>query len=212
MSITNGYTTLALLKAELGIPTSTTVYDTRAEAAAAAASRQIDGHCGRRFWQDGSVVPREYFAEDAFTVYTDDISTATGLVVKIDDTDAGTFATTLTVSTHFILLPTNAADKVPVWPWSEIRVVDTVAGSFPMSGSGRPGVQVTAKFGWPAVPDDVAKACLVQATQLYKAADAVFGGLSVGDAGFMRVQASLNPLAVGLLEPYVRRSFVRDAG
>ena len=47
MSITNGYTTLALLKGEVGIPATTTTNDTRLEAAAAAASRQIDGHTGR---------------------------------------------------------------------------------------------------------------------------------------------------------------------
>ena len=209
MTITNGYTTLPLLKAELGIPPTTTKNDTRLEAAVAAASRQIDGHCARRYWQDSSVVTREYFPDDPYTCWVDDISTLTGLIVKIDPSDTGTFSTTLTITTHYIVLPTNAADMVPARPWEKVRIVNPDGGTFPMSGSGRPGVQITAKFGWPAVPDDVAKACLIQATQLYKASDAVFGGLSFGDAGFMRVRGALNPMAEGLLEPYVRYGFPR---
>jgi hypothetical protein len=133
---------------------------------------------------------------------TDDISTVTGLIVKTDTADTGAFDTTLTITTEFLVLPLNAADRVPVWPYTELRLVDVQ--SFPMSRSGRPGVQVTAKFGWPAVPDDVTKATLIQAVQLFKANSAVFGGLSFGDAGFMRVREGLNPIAADLLRPYVR--------
>ena len=66
-------------------------------------------------------------------------------------------------------------------------------------------VQITAKFGWPAIPDDVEKACLVQAAQLFKASDAVFGGVAIGmDGGVLRVRSSLNPMAEGLLEGYCK--------
>ena len=199
MAIVNGYATLAQIKADIGITGSTD--DTRLELAVAAASRQIDGHCGRRFWQDGSVVTREFYADNAFEVYVDDISTTTGLIVKIDDADSGAFGTTLTITTQFVLLPPNAPDRVPVWPYTAVRVVDGT--SLPRSSSGRPGVQITAKFGWPAVPDDVTRACLVQAIQLFKAGDAVFGGIQVGLDGFvLRVRSSLNPIAEALLEPY----------
>ena len=203
MAISNGYTTLALLKAELGIPTATTTYDTKAEQAVEAASRQIDGHCGRRFWQDGSVVVREFYADNFQECFTDDISTTTGLIVKTDSNQDGTYATTLTISTNFIVLPTNAGDRSPVWPYEMLRIVDGTS-AFTVEDFGRPGVQVTAKFGWPAVPTDIAKACLIQATQLFKASDAVFGGMSFGDGGFMRVRSDLTPMAVGLLAPYCK--------
>lgn len=202
MTITNGYCTLAELQSEAS--TSAAGEVTKMEVAIAAASRQIDGYCDRRFWQDATVVDRVYWADDARTVYVDDISTTTGLVVKCDDNDDGTFATTLTINTDFILLDANAADMVPVWPYTQLRIVGVNTLGFPVFSSGRPGVQVTAKFGWPAIPDDIRKACIIQAHQLWKAKDAVFGGLSFGDSGFMRVRDTMNPMAAALLEPYCR--------
>lgn len=203
MAIVNGYCELAELQEEAGTDAAGEV--PKMEIAIAAASRQIDGHCDRRFWQDGSVVARQYWPDNWAELFTDDISTATGLVVAVDDNDDGTFATTLTVGTDFILLEPNAADRVPAWPHTGLRIVNSSV-RFPMYGSGRPGVQVTAKFGWPAIPDDVTKACIIQAHQLWKAKDAVFGGLSFGDSGFMRVREMLNPMAAALLAPYCKPS------
>lgn len=200
MAITNGYTTQTIVAAELGITSPSATQQTQIDAAVNAASRQIDAHTGRRFWQDGTVQTREFYADSWEFCPVDDISTTTGLVVKLDDADTGAFGTTLTISTHFILHPLNAADRVPVWPFTGIRIVDS-GYRFPMSSSGRPGVQVTAKFGWPAVPDDVAQACAIQAVQLYKSSQAVFGGLSF-DAGILRVRDTLNPLAAALVEGY----------
>lgn len=202
MTATNPYCDRDDLKVDLSI--RTVDHDARLDAAIAAASRQIDGYTGQRFWQDGSVVAREFFAEDYQTVRVDEgISTVTGLIVKTDDNDDGTFETTHTIATEFILWPPNAADEVPVRPYRAVRLVD--GDAFPMSASGRPGVQITAKFGWPAVPDDVTKACLIQASQLFKASDAVFGAVQVGVDGYaLRVRQSLNPMAMALLEPYVR--------
>ena len=204
MALTNAYATLAQLKAENNIGGADTSYDTKLEIALNAASRQIDGYCGGRFfYQDAALSVRTFYADDGETCFVDDISTTTGLIVKTDDNDDGTFENTLTLNTHFILLPTNAAAKHPVEPYTCIRLVDSGITAFPMSYSGRPGVQVTAKFGWPAVPDDVEKACLIQATQLFKASDAVFGGLSF-EAGILRVRDTLNPMAAALVERYCK--------
>ena len=147
------------------------------------------------------MVAREFVAENGYCLETGDISTATGLIVKIDEGADGTFETTLTQGTDFLLLPLNAADEVPVQPYTEIHVTDNYY--FPRFANGRPGVQVTAKFGWPAVPDNVEKACIIQAIQLFKAKDAAFGVASFGDlGGGLRVQAGLNPLAKALVAPY----------
>jgi hypothetical protein len=208
MAITNGYTSLAAVKDELG--RSDVSNDARIEAAINSASRQIDDYTGRRFWQDSTVVAREFYADDYSELMSTpeaviDISTATGLIVKLDTGDAGTFATTLTINNHFVLTPPNAADEGE--PYTGIRLVDGLY-SFPMSSSGRPGVQITAKFGWAAVPDPVAQACLIQSVLLYKATDAALGGLSFGDGAFLRVRGGLNEVARSLVDRY---SFARVA-
>lgn len=207
MTLVNCYATLAQVKAELNI--TTTTHDTTLDIAINGASRQIDGHCGWRFWQDGSVVAREFYALNyrccdlLFQPESTDgagISTTTGLIVKIDEDGDGTFETTLAITTDFILKPLNAADRVPVWPYTEVYLADNYR--FPCLANGRPGVQVTAKFGWPAVPDDVTKACLIQAAQLFKAKDTAFDVADFGQEGPIRVGQPMNKLARGLLAPY----------
>jgi hypothetical protein len=126
-----------------------------------------------------------------------DISTTTGLVVKLDTGDNGGFATTVTISTQFVLTPPNAADDGE--PYTGIMLVD--GDAFPQS-SRRPGCQVTAKFGWASVPEAVQQACLIQSVLLFKATDAAMGGLSFGDGAFMRVRGGLNPIALSLVDRY----------
>lgn len=202
MSITSGYTTLAFMRAELGYKIATDTDDDAAiERSVEAASRQIDGWCGRKFWVDSDVVAREFYADSPRVCFVDDISTVTGLVVKIDEDGSGSFETTITIATDFILLPRNAADMTPVWPYTEIVLADNY--SFPRPGNGRAGVEVTAKFGWPAVPDDVEKACVVQAAMLFKAKDAPLGVAGFDQMGSaMRVRSDLHPMAKSLLAPY----------
>ena len=199
------YCTAAELKADLGVGDSAD--DLSINSAIAAASREIDGHCGRSFWQDTEVVTREFFATSAMCVDLLDqpgeqpareISTATGLIVKSDD-GTGAFASTLTISTGFLLYPRNAA--ADGFPYSEIKVVDGTG--FSRTYNDRATVQITARFGWPSIPDDVNKACRIQAAQLFKAKDAAFGVVSFGDAGALRVGSKrLHPVAAGLLERY----------
>ena len=206
MAIVNGYADLDSFKAQMRIPVNDVTDDARLEAAIAAASRQIDGHTGRRFWQDSTVVDRQFYADNARICHVDDISTTSGLIVKVDDDDDGVFETTLTVTSNYIVRPVNAADMVPVHPFTEIVLVDSNgAVSLPVHGSGRPGVQITARFGWPAIPDDVTKACLVQAGMLFKADDASLGAVQFADAGVaLRMQNRLHPVAEALLEPYCK--------
>lgn len=208
MAITRGYATLAQLRSEIGnYESSDTADDSKLELAVEAASRQIDAYCGQRFWQDDSVAIREFYADSKRCCYVDTdkaagISTTTGLIVKIDDDGDGTFETTLTIATDFILLPRNAEDEdTPDRPYTEVWLADNYY--FPLLSNGRPGVQVTAKFGWAAVPDDVEKACLIQAEMLFKVKDAPFGVASFGMEGnALRVRSKLHPLAEGLLADY----------
>lgn len=198
------YCTIDQLRDELGSYSSTDLSDdAKLQRAINAACRQIDGWCGQRFWRDAAVATREFHPDDSRLLYVEEgISTTTGLIVKIDDTGAGTYGTTLTLATDFLLRPENAADLSPAVPYTEVWAADNY--SFPSLANGRPGVQITARFGWPTVPDDVVQAALIQASQLFKAKDAVFGVAAFGELGALRVRSSLNPLAAGLLAPYRR--------
>lgn len=201
MTLTNAYCTLAEFKQELGV--SDVYDDAKAESAINTASRQIDAYCNRRFWQDATVKARRFRALESDCCVVDDISTTTGLIVKVDEAGDGTFSTTLTIDTHYLLEPLNAAEETPVRPYERIELVDSIGTYFPISR--RPGVQVTAKFGWPAIPDDVNRACRIQSVLQFKAPDAAFGAAQLGSDGITVFVGSMHRTAAGLLEPYVRR-------
>ena len=104
MAITNGYCTLAEIKAFVNIVDSND--NDELEDAVNSASRQIDAYCGRKFYADGATSAKVYRTRNPYMVVVDDISTSTGLVLKYDDSDDGTYETTV-ASTDFILLPLN---------------------------------------------------------------------------------------------------------
>lgn len=203
MALTNAYTTLARFKSFVGIPDGGD--DVRCELAVQAASRQIDEHCGQFFWVDTSAQIRTYLTDGCPVLNVDAISTVTGLIVKTDQNYDGTYETTLTINTDFIVEPVNALRMSPVQPYTSLRI-NTASSSayFPSSVYGLPTVQVTAVFGWPAVPPDVEMACLLQARQLFKAHDATFGAFSLGDTGIAMRVRKMDQVAEGLLEPFRR--------
>lgn len=190
------YTTVPDLAAALNIGDGNE--DETLEAAIEAASRQIDDYCGRRFYQDATVVIRYYSPDDCVELLVDDISTTSGLIVALDD-DTGTYATTLVRDTDFRVGPVNAAadDR----PYTQLLALDT---SWPV-GYRRPAVKVTAKFGWATTPPQITRACLIQAKNLYKAPSGTLVGFqSAGlDAGVVRIPP-LDPIAAALVQPFVK--------
>lgn len=212
MAITNGYATLAQVRGEVApFQPSDTSEDTILELCVEAASRQIDQTLGFRLWQDADVVTREFFAdgrecdlyEQPWMTPKAGISTTTGLIVAVDDNYDGTWGTTLTIGTDFIVDPPNAADETETC-FTRLVAVDS---SFPCPSNGRPGVKITARFGWSAVPDWATKACIVQTIQLFKSKDTPFGVATFGDlGGGLRVREALNPIAAALVKPHARAS------
>lgn len=203
MTITNGYTSLVQLKSYAQIASAAD--DAILEAAVNASSRWIDSYCGWRFWQDATVVARTFYPDDEDELCLieepggDGISTATGLIVKLDNDGDGVFETTLTIGTDFLLRPTNALVRVPAWPYTEIALTGTQM--FVEDLYNRPTVEVTAKWGFPAVPDDVTAACLLLARDLYKEIkSAPFGVADFGADGPLRVGA--NRTARMMLDSY----------
>ena len=189
MAITNGYATLAEIKSFLSIPNSDTADDTLLESLVESASRSIDRIANRRFYLDAAASARLYRAYSDVFVYTDDIGTSASLVVAIDESGNGTFTTTLTLNQDFLLDPLTAAAKGR--PFTQLTMVSNTT-SFPIfpglfSNGLRPGVQVTARWGWPSVPDDITSACLILTADLYKRKDAPGGVLGLGDLGAIRM-------------------------
>ena len=202
MAITNGYTTLANFKTYL-FPSANygTAEDAQMEAAIEAASRSIDTFTDRRFYLDGTVSARVYYADTSIRCRVDDFSTITGLIIKTDTGDNGTYDQTW-ASTEYILEPINAEiGGVSGQPYNTI--VATIPKMFPITGR-RPRIQVTAKWGWAAVPHAIEQACLIQAARIYRRAQTP-EGFAAGEAfGAIRVSTRLDPDVQMLIAPYRR--------
>jgi hypothetical protein len=187
MAITNGYATLTQIKNYLSISDSTD--NDLLEDLIESASRSIDRIANRRFYQDSSASARRYRAYSDVFVYTDDISTTTSLVVAIDENGNGTYSKTLTLDTDFIMDPLTASALGR--PFTQLTMVSNTESwpIFPgLTQNGlRPGVQVTARWGWPSVPDDITVATLTLTADLYKRKDAPGGVLGLGDLGVIRM-------------------------
>lgn len=191
MAITNGYCTRAEIFARLNISGAGTAdQQAQIDNAVNTASRNLDSFCQRRFWLDSSVVARTFepqelgclsFAAKPFT----DIGASSGVIVKTDNDGDGVFETTWAAS-DWELLPYNAAVEGPeAKPWTAIRAIGTQ--SFPvfitMALTRRDRVQVTAKWGWPAVPETIAEASRILATRIVKRKDAPEGVAGFSETG-----------------------------
>jgi hypothetical protein len=202
------YATLNELKAFVAIPVSDTVDDTALQLALDAASTQVEGFCDRLFTADSVATTRWYTVTDTGHVDVDPISTTTGLVVATDDNGDGVAETSWTLNTDYRLEPINAALSSPVEPWTRLVVLGT--RWFPRLQY-RPGVSVTAKFGWPGgtAPQAVKLATLIQASRLFKRKDAPFGVAgSVEFGSEMRLLNELDRDAQNLLRPFRRNWWV----
>lgn len=201
MAITNGYATLPQLKAALGLASSDEADDDALERAVTAASRLIDGYCGRRFYQpvDGVGDPTDttlYFTASKPTrVRIDDATSVTTLEVDRAATDTWSEVD----AGDYVLEPRNAPQTSK--PYTHIRLT---AGSLPTC---RDGIRVTGQFGWPSVPAELVEATILQASRLFKRArEAPFGIAQMPslDGGGMRLSSKLDPDVELLVRPYRR--------
>ena len=197
MAITQGYSTLAELKRFVEVPSATTTFDDDLERSVEAASRMIDDYCGRFFYDTGSATAKEFRARDGFVIHVPDFHTTTGLVVKTDTSDDGTFDTTWD-ATDFQVEPTAPA---PGWPWERIAALDY--NLFPTLGR-RARVQITARWGWAAIPTEVEQTCLIVAGELWRRKDAPFG-VAFGAGGDVARLSSTEMPMLARLKRYKRR-------
>jgi hypothetical protein len=183
------YIDLATLKGNLGIDLSDTTRDTQLTLRLASASRAIDKFTGRRrggFSKDSAATARVYQpghrllgTRDGELFMVDEIADTAGLVVE-----TGTTASyTAVAATEFEALPENAiADSEPITAFLRL--------SWGLGYTLR--MRVTAKWGWPAVPDEVHEATLLQASRLWNRKGSPQGVINSAEWGGVRV-ARLDP-------------------
>lgn len=188
------YTTLATVKAALGKDTADD-RDDLIQQAIAAASRQIDRRTGRRFYADVDPSARFYSPTSAtmtdlgdLALLVDDIASADDLAVATGS--AGSWTTVDTWEAG----PDNAL--------AYGRPITQIRSSYGWVSS-LSRVQVTARWGWPAVPDEIAQAAALLAARLYRRKDSPQGVMGSADWGFTRVSRT-DPDVEALIAPFIR--------
>lgn len=165
------------------------------------ASRMIDRYCGRFFSMDAAVVARTYrvpssgslrsgygYARDNWAesenpflyggysrlLTVDDLAAAPTEVILDQDGNGSFVGETALASTDYELWPTTASYGPEPKPWQQIAIVPTSS-----VGGFRSGmlVRVTAKWGWPAVPEPVVRATCELASTLRLAFDPALVGV-----------------------------------
>jgi hypothetical protein len=198
MAVVNGYCTVAQLKARFDLDGPDN--DPLITNAVNAASRQVDQHCHRRFYVDTTVAARVFQATSPYLVEVDDFSTTTGLIVKTDSGDNGTYDVTWDAADYQVE-PLNAvAGGIEGHAYTRVRAVST--RRFYLGR--RPRVQITAKWGWAAVPPPVADATMIQAARLFRRKDTPDGIAGGFEFGAVRVSSRFDPDVEMLLAPFCR--------
>lgn len=192
------YCSLPQVKAQLGKDTDDE-RDDLIELAIRTASRKIDQFTGRRFYADLVESTRTFpLSSRLFTspygqaVRVDDIASLTDLTVA-GGMAGGSYASL----TSYFTGPDNAL--VLGHPITYIQA-DT---SF---YAGINSVQITARWGWPSVPDEVESACILLAARLYRRKDSPQGVISSADWGSIRV-SRVDPDVEALLSHLILPGF-----
>lgn len=168
----NLYVDLGTLRQYLAINGTDESRDALLTSALTAASRYIDRITNRRFYRDSSPTARVYRTRgrvlhdlDGDGLLVDDIAELDGLTVDLGGSGAWSPYTGWT------------ADSV-----EDGQPITMLRGSW--TGA---TVQVTATFGWPAPPDEVVQATLIQAARLWKRKDSPEGVMASAEWGAVRV-------------------------
>lgn len=206
LSVTNGYVDVATMREHYA--DSNSVIDAAIiERAIEAASRWIDRLCGRSFYLEAATSVGVYRPDDPYLAWVHDIGTTTGLVVKTDPTGDYAWSETWTLDTDFQLEPRNASRVgagTTVQPYAWWRIVAIGRKTFP-AHKYRDTLQVTARYGWSDVPDDVREACILATAGLVDRKNSPNGIAGFGEYGSVRISRQ-DPDVLRLLHPYVRMS------
>lgn len=179
-----GYTTLALVKAQLGKITVDD-RDEMIQASIMAASRHIDNVTGRwagAFRQDAAPSTRTFSTRgrayndgtNRVAIMVDDISTDVAVTVEGGMGASGVYSPLALFTTG----PENAI--IHGTPITTIYASSSFL-------NGIDSVRVTARWGWPTMPSEVEYATRILAARLYRRKDSPQGVIASADWGSMRV-------------------------
>ena len=187
MAVTNGYCTLAELRARLGAITGKTDQDSVMEDTIEAASRSIDKYTGRKFYAASGTYYYTPSHFDLLFVNNDIVSIGT---LSTDEDGDRTYETTWS-ATDYDLLPFNESVK------TMIEVTPQGLYNFPLD---RKSVKIEGTFGIDGAPHDIREACLLLSARYFKRKDTPFGIAGVTELGVTQmlqqdtdIQALLNP-------------------
>lgn len=208
MAITNGYCTLAELKAHIaadGGATFSASNDTNMEIAIEAVSRWLDNHFGTSFY--ARTETRYYTAEWPDLLHIDDLLTVTTL--KTDENDDGTYEITWTTS-DYILEPRNAAAGSQPKPYRQIR--RSTSGDYSFPAAVPYAVEIAGTWGYSTAanqPKEIKQATLLMAHRLWRRKDTIFGIAGAPALGVTVIQARIQADSdiMLLLEGVDRRGF-----
>jgi hypothetical protein len=194
LAITNGYCTLADVKAALRI--TDTVDDALIENSINAASRMIDQYCNRYFYSTAAGEVRYFKAIDAFNCWIDDCQSISQLATA--QANPITF-NQIWASTDFQTIPANTYANGAYQP---ITGLVAVYQYFFPTWQESTLVQVTGQWGWPSVPEPIKFATIIQASRLFKRLESPLGVAGVSDIGIIRVGSSVDGDVAQLCNPF----------
>jgi len=177
--------------------------------AVSAACKAIDHYCDRHFYLEPVATAKTFVPDDLLLLVLDeDIGSSSGLVIQTDPSGDGVYEVTWDAR-DWQLLPVNAPTEHPEpKPWTKVRAVG--GRTFPWLINTwltrRDRVKITARWGWPVVPEAVIEATLLKASRLWSRKDSPQGVAGFGDFGVVRVSPKDDPDVCLLLARYRRES------
>lgn len=169
-------------------------------AALDAVTDAFGAYCGRHFGKTDSTA-YTFTALHWDRIAVPDLVSVTSL--KTDTTNDGTYDRTWS-STDYVLWPSTAASEPVARPYTEIRISTRTGSadySFPLT---QLGVEVTGVWGWPAVPDDVRNAAILEALRIIQQNRSPSGVVASPELGQWLVAPSLHPTTKMVLSRYRR--------
>ncbi|MGW2261447.1 phage gp6-like head-tail connector protein [Streptomyces sp. NPDC001780] len=172
------YATRDALKLRLSVEPGDDSRDVLLDSALAAASRGIDTATGRRFWLDDDPTVRTFRTAGRL------VRDAAGERLLIDD--AGAEPAMVETGTGAPWTAVTGYDTAPDNALARGRPV-TALSLYPGGWGTGQRVRVTARWGWPAIPDEITEATLIQAARLYRRKDSPEGVTGSAEWGVVRL-------------------------
>lgn len=196
MAITNGYCTLADVKAAARITDN--LDDALIELSIEAASREIDAFTERIFYQTTGA--RVFVPVGSTVCEIDDLVSA----ASVQTADDGVIFDQTWGATDYQFAPLNGVASGLPQSYTQIWAIGSYV--FPVwnnvSGLGSPAtVKITGTWGWAAIPTAIKQACVILAMRQFKRYDSPLGVAGFGDLGAIRVGA-VDPDVQSLLMPF----------